>query len=57
MKELIAQARIEMLGDAGSGWREFDVRLPGQKVEIGDLNVRNRNKLILFSQWCKPFGF
>lgn len=39
MKELIAQARIEMLGDAGSGWREFDVRLPGQKVEIGDLNV------------------
>jgi hypothetical protein len=39
MKELIAQGRIEVVGDASSGWREFDVRLPGQKVEIVDLNV------------------
>lgn len=29
MKELIAQGRIEVLGDAGKGWKEFDVKLPG----------------------------
>jgi hypothetical protein len=29
MKELIAQGRIEILGDVSRGWKEFDVRLPG----------------------------
>lgn len=30
MKELIAQGRIEVVGDASSGWREFDVRIPSE---------------------------
>ena len=29
MKELIAQGRIEALGDVSKGWKEFDVKLPG----------------------------
>jgi hypothetical protein len=29
MKELISQARLEVLGDVSKGWKEFDVRLPG----------------------------
>ena len=29
MKELLAQGRIEALGDVARGWKEFDVRLPG----------------------------
>jgi len=29
MKELMSQGRIEALGDANKGWKEFDVRLPG----------------------------
>jgi hypothetical protein len=33
MKELIAQGRIELLGDVSKGWKEFDVRLPGEKIE------------------------
>ncbi len=28
MKELIAQGRIEVLGDVTKGWKEFDVKLP-----------------------------
>ncbi|HET9823919.1 MAG TPA: DUF1835 domain-containing protein [Chitinophagaceae bacterium] len=33
MKELVSQARIEVLGDVGKGWKEFDVRLPGVPAE------------------------
>jgi hypothetical protein len=29
MKELIAQGRIEALGDVSKSWKEFDVKLPG----------------------------
>jgi hypothetical protein len=29
MKELIGQGKVEVLGDVGKGWKEFDVRLPG----------------------------
>ena len=29
MKELIAQGRIEVLGDISKSWKEFDVKLPG----------------------------
>ena len=29
MKQLIADGKIEVLGDAGKGWKEFDVKLPG----------------------------
>jgi len=29
MKDLVGQGRIEVLGDLGKGWKEFDVRLPG----------------------------
>jgi hypothetical protein len=29
MKELIAQGRIEALGDVNKSWKEFDVKLPG----------------------------
>jgi hypothetical protein len=33
MKELISQGKIEVLGDAGKGWKEFDARLPISQVE------------------------
>ncbi len=29
MKELIAQGKIEALGDVSKSWKEFDVKLPG----------------------------
>ena len=29
MKELIAQGRIEVLGDVNKNWKEFDIKLPG----------------------------
>ena len=31
MKELMSQGRIEALGDVAKGWKEFDVRLPGNQ--------------------------
>jgi hypothetical protein len=37
MKELIAQGKIEVLGDMSKEWKEFDVRLPNivaEKVEV-----------------------
>jgi hypothetical protein len=33
MKELIGQGKIEILGDLSKGWKEFDVKLPGNKDE------------------------
>ena len=33
MKELIAQGRIEVLGDVSKGWKEFDLRLRGQQPQ------------------------
>ena len=33
MKELIAAGKIEVMGDTGKGWKDFDVRLPGKKNE------------------------
>jgi hypothetical protein len=33
MKELVAQGKIQMLGDVGKGWKEFDVKLPGVQAE------------------------
>ena len=33
MKELIAQGRIEVLGDVSKGWKEFDLRLQGQQQQ------------------------
>jgi hypothetical protein len=29
MKELIAQGRVEVLGDINKSWKEFDIKLPG----------------------------
>ncbi|HMG68906.1 MAG TPA: DUF1835 domain-containing protein [Chitinophagaceae bacterium] len=34
MKELISQGKIEVLGDAAKGWKEFDIRLPQAVVPI-----------------------
>lgn len=34
MKELILQGKIEVLGDAEKGWKEFDIRLPQAVVSI-----------------------
>lgn len=31
MRDLISQGRIEVLGDTGKGWKEFDVKLPGSQ--------------------------
>lgn len=33
MKELIAQGKIEVLGDVSKGWKEFDVKLPGGNAQ------------------------
>jgi len=33
LKELINEAKIEVLGDMNKGWKEFDVRLPGVGAE------------------------
>jgi hypothetical protein len=41
MKELIAQGKIEALGDISKGWKEFDVRLAGVKTEIREMNIEN----------------
>src|SRR5207247_6302184 len=37
MKELISQGRIEILGDASRGWKEFDVKLQRSQPEIGNV--------------------
>lgn len=33
VKELIAQGKIEVMGDITKGWKEFDLKLPGNQVE------------------------
>jgi len=33
MKHLINERKIEVLGDVGKGWKEFDVRLTGRQLE------------------------
>ncbi len=33
MKALIAEGKIETMGDTGKGWKEFDVKLAGKPVE------------------------
>ena len=34
MKELVAQGKIDVLGDVGKGWKEFDVRLPQTSMKV-----------------------
>jgi len=43
MKGLIAQGRIEVLGDVNKTWKEFDVKLPGGRAENANMepNVAN----------------
>lgn len=41
MKHLINEGRIEVTGDVSSGWKGFDVKLPGGKVEE---NVSEKNQ-------------
>jgi hypothetical protein len=31
MKDLIGNSKIEVMGDPGKGWKDFDVRIPGAK--------------------------
>jgi hypothetical protein len=33
IKTLIAEGKIEIMGDAAKGWKEFDVKLPGVQTE------------------------
>jgi hypothetical protein len=40
MKELIAQGRIEVLGDVNKTWKEFDVKLTG--VQPGSAELKNQ---------------
>jgi Protein of unknown function/Domain of unknown function (DUF1835) len=42
MKHLINEGRIEVTGDINSGWKGFDVKLPGGKVEE---NVSEENSV------------
>ncbi|TMI92545.1 MAG: DUF1835 domain-containing protein [Bacteroidetes bacterium] len=43
MKELISQGRIEVLGDASRGWKEFDVKLQRSQPEIGNVESATVN--------------
>jgi len=43
MKELIAQGRIEALGDVNKAWKEFDVKLPGDQVESTNIESQVAN--------------
>ncbi len=44
MKELIAQGRIEALGDVNKSWKEFDVKLPGvRQTENAELEGQSNN--------------
>ena len=43
MKELITQGKIEVLGDAAKGWKEFDVKLPGAQIESSNLESAGAN--------------
>ncbi len=43
MKELIAQGRIEVLGDINKTWKEFDVKLPGSRVDNAELESQVEN--------------
>jgi hypothetical protein len=45
MKELIAQGRVEILGDVNKSWKEFDVRLPAaqtEKIEVESVAANNQ---------------
>jgi hypothetical protein len=33
MKQLIAEGKIETMGDVNKGWKDFDVKLPGKQTE------------------------
>jgi hypothetical protein len=43
MKELIAQGRIEVLGDVNKTWKEFDVKLTGVQTESAELKNQIEN--------------
>lgn len=43
MKELIAQGRIEMMGDLSKSWKEFDVKLPGAQNVIAEVENQIAN--------------
>ena len=43
MKDLIAQGRIEVLGDMKKSWKEFDVKLPSARVENTELENQVEN--------------
>jgi len=43
MKDLIAQGRIEVLGDMNKSWKEFDVKLPSARVENTELENQVEN--------------
>jgi len=38
MKELIAQGRIEVLGETNKTWKEFDIKVPGVQIESSELD-------------------
>jgi Protein of unknown function/Domain of unknown function (DUF1835) len=43
MKELISHGSVEILGDPGKGWKEFDVRLAGIQPGIGNIETASVN--------------
>ncbi|HEY2720322.1 MAG TPA: DUF1835 domain-containing protein [Chitinophagaceae bacterium] len=44
LKELIAQGKIEMLGDINKSWKEFDVKLPGGDAESASIESISENQ-------------
>ena len=34
MKKLIGEGKIEVTGDMNKGWKDFDVRLAGVRMEV-----------------------
>lgn len=43
MKQLIADGKIETLGDVNKAWKEFDVKLPGAKTSVTENETENIN--------------
>ncbi len=43
MKQLIADGKIETMGDVNGGWKEFDVRKPGSRSESESVELDTAN--------------
>ena len=43
MKQLISEGKIEMMGNINAGWKEYDVRKPGQQAADAEVSEKTLN--------------